>query len=123
MRDVAWVLSIVLAVIFLVVGYIMAYRYEQAKKSLPWVNELPEIIVKILGGLQILSAIGLIAPMFFPEYAWMTALVASAMAMLMSMAVAFHIRRHDSDTAWLSGLLAVMALVVAYARWTTTRMP
>ncbi len=123
MRDIAWLFSIVLAVVFLVVGFVMAYRYESAKKYLAWVNELPEIIVKILGGLQVLGAVGLIAPMFFPEHAWMTAVVASGLAMLMMMAVIFHLRRHDSDTALLNGLLAVMLLVVTYARWTTTKLP
>ena len=123
MRDVAWMLSIVLAILFLVVGINMAYFYERAKKTLPWVNELPEIIVKILGGLQILGAIGLIAPMFFEPYAWLTAAVASALAMLMTMAFVFHMRRHDSDAALLNGLLAVFLLVVAFARWTTTPLP
>jgi len=99
MRDIAWMLSIVLAILFLVVGINMAYLYEQAKKTLPWVNELPEIIVKILGGLQILGAIGIIAPMFFEQYAWLTAVVASLLAMLMMMAAVFHVRRHDIDTA------------------------
>jgi len=101
----------------------MAYLYEQAKKTLPWVNELPEIIVKILGGLQILGAIGLIAPMFFEQYAWLTAVVASLLAMLMMMAAVFHVRRHDIDTAWLNGLLAAFLLLVAFARWTTTPLP
>ena len=123
MRDVAWMLSIVLAILFLVVGINMAYFYERAKKTLPWVNELPEIIVKILGGLQILGAIGLIAPMFFESYAWLTAAVASALAMLMMMAAVFHVRRHDTDAAWLNGLLAVFLLLVAFARWTTTPLP
>lgn len=123
MRDIAWILSIVLSIVFLVVGINMAYLYESAKKTLPWVNELPEIIVKILGGLQILGAIGLIAPMFFESYAWLTAVIASALAMLMTMAVGFHVRRHDPDTAWLNGLLAVFLLIIAFVRWTTTQLP
>lgn len=123
MQEMAWVLSIVLAIVFLVVGVNMAYFYERAKRSLPWVNELPEIIVKILGGLQILGAVGLIAPMFFEQYAWLTAVVASLLAMLMIMAVVFHVRRQDTDKAWLNGLLAVFLLIVAFARWTTTQLP
>jgi putative oxidoreductase len=120
MEGIAWVFSIVLAIFFLVVGYFMDYRYEKAKEYFAWISDLPEIIVRILGGLQILGAVGLILPMFSDTYAWLTAIAAGALAMLQLMAMAYNTRRHDFDSVWLNGLLAVMLLVVAYARWTTT---
>jgi len=49
--------------------------------------------------------------------------VASLLAMLMMMAAVFHVRRQDSDKAWLNGLLAVFLLIVTFVRWTTTPLP
>ena len=123
MDGIAWVFSIVLAIFFLVVGYLKAYRFEKAKEYFQWIADLPEIIVKIIGGVEILGAMGLILPMFSETYAWLTAIAAGALAMLQLMAIAFNVRQRDFDSVWLNVLLAIMLLVVAYGRFTTTTMP
>ena len=123
MEGIAWVFSIVLAIFFLVVGYLKAYRFEKAKEYFQWIAELPEIIVKIIGGMEILGAMGLILPMFSETYAWLSAIAAGSLAMLQLMAIAFNVRQRDFDSVWLNVLLAIMLLVVAYGRFTTTTMP
>jgi putative oxidoreductase len=123
MEGIAWVFSIVLAIFFLVVGYLKAYRFEKAKEYFQWIAELPEIIVKIIGGVEILGAMGLILPMFSETYAWLSAIAAGSLAMLQLMAIAFNVRQRDFDSVWLNVLLAIMLLVVAYGRFTTTTMP
>lgn len=119
MEGIAWVFSIVLAIVFLITGIIKAYRYDIAVDRFPWVTELPEVIVRILGQLEILGAMGLILPLVIGNYPLLAPIAASSLAILMLMAVAFHMRRHDSDNALTNLMLAIMCLAVAYIRWTT----
>ncbi len=44
--DVAlWIVQALLAVVFLLAGAMHAFRYEAAKKNLPWVKDLPRGVV------------------------------------------------------------------------------
>ncbi len=42
MNGLVWVFSIVLAVVFVAVGVTRAYCFELAKKTWPWVSDLPQ---------------------------------------------------------------------------------
>jgi uncharacterized membrane protein len=117
MNGLEWVFSAVLALVFLIVGVVHAFRYEVARKLLPWAADVPRTLVRLIGIVEILGAVGLILPVATGIYPWLTTVAAIALAILMFMATQFHLRRHENSEAALSLMLLVFLAFVAYVRW------
>lgn len=118
MNAITWVFSIVLAVVFLVVGVIKAFRYETANKMLTWVKDVPRPVVLLIGVLEILLALGMVAPAVIGANTMLSVYAAGGLAVLMLSATTFHMQRRETDAAALTGLLMLMAGFVAYGHWT-----
>ena len=112
-----WVFSAVLAVVFLVTGVIKAFRYEQARERFPWVKDVPRALVRVIGIVEILGALGLILPVATGIYPWLTPYAAVALALLMFMAATFHAQRREWTDFALNLLLLLFLAFVAYSRW------
>lgn len=117
MRDLIWVFSIVLALIFLITGVSRALRYQQTKKFFAWVNDVPRPLVQVIGFVEILGALGLILPVATGIYPWLTLVAAGALALLLILAILFHAQRHEGSEIGAPVLLLLMIAFVAYGRW------
>jgi len=117
MRDLIWVFSIVLALIFLITGVSRALRYQQTKKFFAWVNDVPRPLVQVIGFVEILGALGLILPVATGIYPWLTLVAAGALALLLILAILFHVQRHEGSEIGAPVLLLLMIAFVAYGRW------
>ena len=117
MHGLEWVLSIVLAVVFLVTGVNRAFRYEKARDLFPWVKDVPRALVQFIGIAEILGALGLILPALTGIYSWLTPVAAVALALLMLMAAVFHALRREKAEAALNVVLLIMLAFVASVRW------
>jgi uncharacterized membrane protein len=117
MDGLDWVFSAVLAVVFLIVGVVHAFRYDVARKRFPWVEDVPRVLVTVIGIVEILGAVGLILPAATGIYPWLTAVAAIALGILMIMASQFHLRRRENTEATLSLVLLGFLIFVAYVRW------
>jgi uncharacterized membrane protein YphA (DoxX/SURF4 family) len=117
MRDLIWVFSIVLALIFLITGVSRALRYQQTRKFFAWVNDVPRPLVQVIGFVEILGALGLILPVATGIYPWLTLVAAGALALLLVLAILFHARRHEGSEIGAPVLLLLMIAFVAYGRW------
>ena len=116
--DVAlWIVQAVLAVVFLLAGAMHAFRYEAAKKNLPWVKDLPRGVVTLDGAVEILGALGVILPRLTGILPVLTPLAATGLALIMAVAITLHVRRKESRAIGVTGLLFLMAAFVAYGRW------
>lgn len=118
MRDLIWVFSIVLALIFLITGVSRALRYQQTRKFFAWVNDVPRPLVQVIGFVEILGALGLILPVATGIYPWLTLVAAGALALLLILAILFHAQRHEGSEIGAPVLLLLMIAFVAYGRWT-----
>lgn len=117
MKDVVWVFSGVLAVLFLVTGITKLFLYERARKSFSWVKDVPRSLTTAIGVIETVSAIGLIVPVATGLHPELTTFSAATLFILMLGATNFHVYRHESDEAFLSGLLMLLAAFVTYLRW------
>ena len=111
-----WVLSAVLAVVFLVTGVNKAFRYEKSREIFPWVKDAPRALVRFIGIAEILGALGLILPVATGIYPWLTYYAAVGLAILMLMAGTFHGQRREGTEAALNLILLLMLAFVAYSR-------
>jgi uncharacterized membrane protein YphA (DoxX/SURF4 family) len=112
-----WTVQALLAIVFLLAGALHAFRYEAAKKNLPWMKDLPCGVVMLDGAMEILGALGVILPRLAGNLPVLTPLAAAGLALIMAVAISLHVRRKESSAVALTGLLFLMAAFVAYGRW------
>jgi len=105
------------AVFFLMAGAMHAFHYEAAKKSLPWVKDVPRGVVMLDGAAEILGAIGVILPRLTNILPVLTPLAAAGLAPIMAVGMALHARRKEYSAIGFTGLLFLMAAFVGYGRW------
>ena len=117
MNQVLWIVQILLALAFLGAGYDQAANYDSARQRMAWVASLPRGLAMTLGILEILGAIGLIVPAWSGYMPWLTAATALALALLMAVAVVFHVRRHEIPQIAFSGFFGIVAALVAFGRF------
>ena len=112
-----WIVQAMLAFVFLMAGSMHAFRYEAAKKRLPWVKDAPRWFVVLDGVVEVLGAIGVILPRLTNILPVLTPLSAAGLAAIMVIAMALHARRKEYSAIGFTALLFLMAVFVAYGRW------
>ncbi|QIS11017.1 DoxX family protein [Nocardia arthritidis] len=114
-----WVLQSVLAAVFAAAGLykLLAPRAALADNLGDWVNAVPAPVVKSLGLVEALGAIGLIAPAITGIAPILTPIAAVGVGVVMMGAIAVHARRGEYVQIEGNFVLAVMAVAVAWGRF------
>jgi uncharacterized membrane protein len=55
-----------------ITGVIKVFRYEKSRDLLPWVKDVPRVLVQVIGIVEILGALGLNLPAATGIYPWLT---------------------------------------------------
>jgi uncharacterized membrane protein YphA (DoxX/SURF4 family) len=121
MNIVLWILQIVLAFVFAGAGAtkLVQTRDQLANRLGNWVNDFPAALLKWLGLAEELAAIGLIVPPLVHIAPILTPLAAIGVVIVMIGAILIHARRLEFPNVALTVALAIMAAVVAWARFGT----
>jgi uncharacterized membrane protein YphA (DoxX/SURF4 family) len=119
MNALLWTLQIVLAVVFAAAGAtkLIRPRDRLAKALGGWVDEFPAPLLKPLGLAELLGALGLIAPPLVHLAPILTPLAAVGLVVTMIGAIVTHARRGEFPNVVVNVTLAVMAALVAWARF------
>jgi uncharacterized membrane protein YphA (DoxX/SURF4 family) len=117
MNIALWISQVLLAIGFLFAGWMHAIRFQEAKKQMAWVRDVPEPLARLIGAAEILGALGLILPALTRILPWLTPLAASGLALLMILASAFHISRNEWRNLSSNLPLLALALFVAVGRF------
>lgn len=119
MNVLLWVLAGVLAVAFLAAGAMKLSQPKQklAASGMGWTEGVGAGTVKLIGGLEVLAALGLvlspalgIAPVLAP-------LAALGLVLVMLGATVVHARRSEAQMIAVNLLLLALAAVVAWGRF------
>jgi uncharacterized membrane protein YphA (DoxX/SURF4 family) len=87
-----WVVQVLLALFFLMAGFNHAINpIEEAAKSSPWITGVPVWLARFIGFAELAGALGLILPAVTRIKPWFTPLAAIGLAIIMALAVPFHI--------------------------------
>lgn len=117
MDIVAWVLQVLLAVLFGMAGLMKATQpKEKLATNLVWVEDFSAGQVKIIGILEVLAAIGLIVPAVTKILPQLTGWAAVGLVLTMIGAMIVHYRRGEMVGIGMNAVLLIMAAVVAYIR-------
>jgi uncharacterized membrane protein YphA (DoxX/SURF4 family) len=115
-----WIGQILLALAFLGVGYGHVLRFEQmsTRPGMTWLAAVGPDRMRIVGILEILGAIGLILPAATRVLSWLTPVAATALAVLMVLAIVLHARRPGEGRNIIGNtILGAFAALIAYGRF------
>src|SRR5215216_5940444 len=117
MNIALWVVQVLLAGLFGIAGVIKTFQYERAKASLPWVKEVSRGLTTFIGVSELLGAIGLVLPWLTDVLPWLTPLAAVGLAVIMILAIGFHIKRGEMQAVIFNIVLLALTVFVAYGRF------
>ena len=118
MNAVLWIVQAVLAAAFLVAG---ALKVSQPKQKLTdmmgWPGDFSPNVIKGIGTVELLAAIGLILPAATGIATWLTPLAGVGLAVLMVGAMATHYRRKEPQMIVTNVVIFALAVLVAWGRF------
>jgi uncharacterized membrane protein YphA (DoxX/SURF4 family) len=117
--DIAlWIVQGLLAVMFLMAGGMKAMRpKEELAERMPFVNDVSSGVVKTIGILEVLGAIGLVLPWATGILPWLTPVAAIGLVLTMIGAAITHFRRGEYPNIGSNVVLLLLAAFVAYGRF------
>jgi len=117
MNTVLWVVQGILAFAFVAAGGIKASQPKEALEAkMAWTEDFSQGVVRVIGLVEILGAMGLVLPMMLDVYPWLTHFAAAGLAVLMVGAAGTHVKRKEWGLMFIPLTLGVMAAVVALHR-------
>jgi uncharacterized membrane protein len=116
MNVAIWIIQGIVALAFLAAGGMKVFAYEKYKatseKNGP--SGLTRGLVTFIGIAELAGALGVVLPMATGISPWLTVWAAVGLAIVMLLAIGYHVRRRESPAA--PAVLFVLAAFVAVGR-------
>lgn len=111
-----WVVQILLAGMFLMVGYMKALTpIAELSKTVPMAGEMP-VLIRFIGVSELAAGLGLLLPAALRVAPRLTVAAAAGLALVMVLAVGFHMARGEYSAIGTNVVLGSLAGVVAWGR-------
>jgi uncharacterized membrane protein YphA (DoxX/SURF4 family) len=118
MNIAIWIIQVILAIAFLASGVNKLARPRLALAGqTPYVEDFGDAQIKGIGVLEVLAAVGLVVPPLVHIATFLTPLAAAGLIALMAGAATTHLRRHEPQMVAVTGVLLILAAVVAVGRF------
>lgn len=118
MNTLLWILQIALAAAFALAGVgKLTQPKDRLAERMGWVEDFSQGMVRLIGALELLAAIGLVLPAATGVLPWLTPLAALGLAVIMVLAVPVHLRRHEQQLVVVNVVLGLVAAFVAWQRF------
>ncbi len=119
MNVVLWIIAGVLAAAFLAAGLMKVAQPKEkiVASGMGWAETFSPGTVKLIGGLEIAAAVGLVLPALLGIVPVLVPLAALGLVLLMLGAIVTHARRGELPMAAVNAVLLVLAAVVAWGRF------
>ena len=119
MNIVLWILQIVLGLKFVSVAYTHGLRPDETKmqQGVQRLGTLARPLLTLIALCAFLGAVGLILPAATGILTWLTPLAAALLALMMLLAIGFHVACRETPNIVVGLVLFALAAFVAYGRW------
>ena len=119
MNIVLWIVQILLALAFLMAGTMKATQpLDRLVARMQWVKSLrPPRLVRVIGVLEVLGAIGLILPAVTGILPWLTPVAAIGLVLTMIGAMMLHTRRGEAAHIAPNVILLLLAAFIVVGRF------
>ena len=113
-----WILQLVLAVMFGMAGLMKATTpIAELAEKMVWPGDIPEALVRFIGISEFLGGIGLVLPALTRIKPRLTALAGAGLALVMALALAFHVFRGEFQMFLPNLVIGALAAFVAWGRF------
>ncbi|MBK8757753.1 MAG: DoxX family protein [Actinomycetales bacterium] len=118
MNTALWIVQIILALMFVVAG-IQKSMQPKARlvEKLPWTEDFSPCMIRFIGIVELLAAVGLVLPAATGIVPILTPLAASGLVVIMILAILTHRRRGETGAIVFNAALLMAAAFVAWARF------
>ncbi|MCW2533524.1 MAG: DoxX family protein [Blastococcus sp.] len=118
MDVVLWIVAGVLALAFLAAGLTkLTQPKEKLRATMAWVEDFSPGVIKGIGAVEVLAAIGLILPAALDVVPVLVPLAAVGLVVLMAGAAITHARHKEFPMIAINLVLLVLAAVVVWGRF------
>ena len=118
MNIAIWVVQVLLAGLFLMFGFNKAFLpIDGISEMMPFVLDVPELLVRFIGVAEIAGGLGLILPSITRVLPWLTVAAAGGLGTIMVLAFIFGVSRGEITNAVGNIVILALLAVVAYGRW------
>lgn len=122
MNVALWIVQGLLAVIFLMAGFMKVSKSKDelkkmAGKQMDWVDDVSANTIKLIGTLELLAGIGLILPYLTGILPWLTPFAAVGLVLTMIGALIVNARNGNWPVVIENIILLLLAAFVAYGRF------
>lgn len=119
MNIILWVLQIVLAVKLFSVTYSHGFRPDPAKmqRGGQRLGSMTRPLLTLIALCTFLGGVGLILPAVTGILTWLTPWLAAVVALLMLLAIGFHVSCREKPNIVVGLVLCALAAFIAYGRW------
>ena len=118
MNITLWIAAGVLAAVNLMAGILKTTQpREKLLPNMPWVEDLSQNTIRLIGTVELLGAVGLILPWALDIAPVLTPLAATGIAVLQVLAFATHVRRREPQALPINAVILAAAVFVAVGRF------
>ena len=118
MKIALWAVQVLLALFSLAAGVNHGIRpLSEAVQTSPWIAALAPALVRFIGFAELAAALGLVLPAATRILPWLTPVAAAGLALIMLLAIPFHISRGEANIIGLHIVVSALALFVAWGRF------
>jgi uncharacterized membrane protein YphA (DoxX/SURF4 family) len=118
MNVVLWIVAGVLALAFLAAGLTkLTQPKEKLRATMAWVEDFSPGLIKGIGAVEVLAAVGLILPAALDVVPVLVPLAAVGLVVLMAGAAITHARHKEFPMIAINLVLLVLAAVVVWGRF------
>jgi len=116
---VLWALQIVLALKFLSVAYTHGFRADRTEmqRGIQRIGAVARPLLTFIALCTFLGGVSLILPAATGVLTWLTPLSATLLALMMLLAIGFHVACRERPNIVVGLILFALAAFVAYGRW------
>jgi hypothetical protein len=112
-----WIAQVLLFAMFAFAGFLkLTTPLGPLSQNIPWVIEVPETLVRFIGLAELSGALGLLLPSLTRIKPALTPLAALGLAVVMILAVGFHVMRGELAVLGMPIVLGALAAFVAWGR-------
>jgi putative oxidoreductase len=112
-----WILQVLVAAFFLMAGTMkLTQPIVKLSAMLPWTGQIPEILVRLLGMIDIVGAVGILLPGILRTRPRLIIWAALGIMLLMASAITFHISRGEAYGITPNILILLLAAAIAWGR-------
>ena len=121
MNIALWIVQVVLSLFSLAAGWNHGLRpLADTIQTSPWAADLPPVLVRFIGLAELAAGVGLVLPAATRIMPQLTPLAASGLAVIMGLAIPFHVVRDEANVIALHAVVVALCAFVAWGRYPQT---